>query len=154
MAQIVIGQHQTGHRFDDRNGARHYARIVPPFGFQDSRISSRIDCFLRLQQSGDGFEGYAETDVHPIGNTPLDSPGMVGTRHDPAILRSRKDIVMFRAFHGRGSEAASVFESMNGVDAQHRLTQIGVEFIEYRFTPSGWHATDEAGDDTAGGIAQ
>ena len=70
MAQIVIGQHQTGHRFDDRNGARHYARIVPPFGFQDSRISSRIDCFLRLQQSGDGFEGYAETDVHPIGNTP------------------------------------------------------------------------------------
>lgn len=73
-----IHNHQRGHSLDDRDSAGHDAGIVTALGLQGTLLEAVGSSILSLANSRRGLEGNAEVDGSTVGDTTLDTAGVVG----------------------------------------------------------------------------
>lgn len=78
-----------------------------------------------------------EDDIFPGGDSAENTTGVVLLRSHGAIGGAHERIVVLRAAQHRPGESGSDLEALDRVDAEHRLAEFGVQFVEYRLAESG-----------------
>lgn len=73
-----IHNHQRGHRLDDRDSTGHDAGVVTALGLKDTLLEAVGGSSLSLTDSRRGLECDAEVDGGTVGDTTLDTAGVVG----------------------------------------------------------------------------
>src|SRR5690606_1777318 len=99
------------------------AGIVPSFARYGDRLSFFVDALLVLHDRGHRFKRYVKVYVFTVGYPSLDPTRMVGACSDPAAL-GVKLVVMLRSPEANTGKTTAVFKTLDGVDAQHCLSQL------------------------------
>lgn len=120
---------------------------------QKGRVAFEINGMLLCQDGSHRLESYSEVDVLSVADATLNATTVIGQRCDVLAIGRYKHIVLFASPGGDSLEAFTILETLDGVDAQHRCTQLGVQLVELRLAQSPWTALDDASDDTANGVA-
>ena len=149
----MVGEDEEGHGFDHGNGSGENAGVVTAASFEGG-VLVRVggDRELFVHDGGDRFEGDAEGDGFAIGDPALDAAGAVAGGADAAFLHA-EGVVVFASGEKCSGEAAADFEALGGGQAEHGLGEVGVEFVEDRFSESWRAVADGAGDDSADAVA-
>src|SRR5690606_15411068 len=88
---------------------------------------------------GRGFESNFEMDLFPVADATEDT--------------SLRKFVVLRSAHCRSLKATTDLESFGRINAQHRLGQIGFQFIEDRFSQASRGALNNAAHHSTNTIA-
>ena len=110
VAHPVVDEDEGSHRFDDGDGARYDAWIVPAAADEFGFLAMDGDCFLLLQDGRGGFEGDAKEEFLAVGYAALDSAGIVGLCADGSVSVF-EEIVVFGAGEIGPGKSAPDFES-------------------------------------------
>ena len=108
---------------------------------------------LLAQLGGYGLEGCTEVDGLSVADAALDAARAVGEGDDGAVGGSGEGVVLLGASLADAIEAASVVESLAGIDAEHGVAQGCMEFAEHGLAQAYGTALDDAGDDASDGVA-
>src|SRR5690606_14176741 len=105
---------QRCHGFYNNDGPGYYTGIMPAFSGDFRWFTDLINGLLGTHNRRYGLKGYAEGDVHSIGNTALDASREVGQRFQLTgiVLRINKDVVVFGSLHFRPCKTGSVFKAV------------------------------------------
>ncbi len=125
--------------------------MAPPRG-QGRFLAGRCHCFLVARNGRSGLERDAEKDVLAVGDPALHAAGIVCGGPDPVIPNLER-IVMLRAFHPRRAKAGPDLKTFRGRQTEHRLGEIGFQFVEDRLPETGRDAANDALDHAANRIA-
>lgn len=128
-----IHNNQRGHGLDDRNSAGHDAGVVSALSFQDTLLEAVGSGCLSLADSRRRLERNAEVDRRPVGDTSLDTAGVVclgGEALDAVCGGNGEGVVVDGAGHFAPAEAGTNLEALGCGDAQHRMRQLGFELVE------------------------
>ena len=99
-----------------------------------------------------GFERDPEDDGHSGRDPAQHAAGVVRLGRHPPVLH-HKAVVVFAAAEPGTGETGADFESLAGVDCQHGLREIALQFVEDRFPESRRNPAHRTLDDATYGIA-
>src|SRR5256885_342645 len=116
VQQLLVGEDQRHHRFDNRRGADADARIVPALGDDLRFVPFAVDRRHRRQDRRGRLEGDAHDHRLPARNAAEDPTGMVGEESRSGAHR----IGIFLAAQARRGEAVADLDALGGVDRHHR----------------------------------
>lgn len=73
-----INDNERRHRFDDGDGTGSNAGVVATLGLEGALLQTVGSSSLSLADGGSGLESNAEVDIGSVGDTTLDTTGVVG----------------------------------------------------------------------------
>ncbi len=114
----MVKYRHCGHRFDNGYSTWQDTWIMTSASSQSGRLSVDVDCILRLQQSGNGFESHTEIDVLTIGNSALNAATVILNGRNTTIYRT-KDVVLLRASLGDAGKALTILKALDSINAKH-----------------------------------
>ena len=152
LAEEVVGQNEGGHGFDDGHSPGQHASVMAATAEQFGILAVGGDGLLRAHDGGGGLKGDAEEDIFAVGDAALDTAGMVGRGAHPAVLHPERIIVLATGELGT-RKARTDFKPLGRWQREHRLGQIGFQFVKNRFAQAGWATSDDAFDDAADRVA-
>lgn len=121
-------------------------------GLQDTLLQIVGSGVLGLADSRRGLEGDAEVDRGTVGDTTLDTTGVVGLGGEALVIRDDEGVVVDGAGHLAAAEARANLEALGGGDAQHRVGQLSLQLIEARLAQTDGHVADHAGHGTTDAV--
>ena len=136
----MVGQDETGHGFDERNGPRKDTGVVPSAPFELDGVAFAVHRFAGLQHRSYRLEADAQHDVFAVADAALDASTSVGGGSD-AVPTVHKFVVVFRSPHEGATQARTQFQRLGGGQGPHRLGKVGVQAIKDRFTPTCGHTS-------------
>lgn len=154
---------QRGHGLDNGDGAGSDAGVVTALGFEDTLAEVVGGGVLGLADGGRGLEGNAEVDVGAVGDTALDTTGVVGLGGEALLgggvgaelgrdIGDDEGVVVDGAGDLAASEAGADLEALGGGDAEHGVGELGLELVEAGLTQTDGDVADHAGDGTADAV--
>lgn len=150
-----VHDHQGGHSLDDGNSAGHNARVVAALGFQNTLLEAVGSGRLGLANGSRRLEGDAEVDRCPVGNTTLDTAGVIclGSEALAAVCGGDGEgVVVDGAWHLAAAEAGANLKTLGCGDAEHGVRQLGFEFVEAGLAQTDGHVANHAGDGSADAV--
>ena len=111
-------------------GFKHCGRTVGPY-------SGNIP-----EQRGNRLEGHPEVYVFTIGDSTLNTPGMICRSPHMPFTIGHKRIDRFATKHPHSIKTHSIVKSLDCIYAQHSLTQTGLQFSEYGIAQSHRYPLD------------
>ena len=124
---------------------------MPSFAAQSDLLKGIVDGILRQHEGGGGFESQAQVDVFTVGNATLNAAGAVGAGADAPVVHVKGVIVLTAAELG-STESAANLKSFASRDAQHGVSERGLQFVKDRVTQTNGAVADGAGNYAAQGI--
>ena len=92
------------------------------------------------------------TDVLSVADAALDAARVIGfCFYSSAVVVEY--IILFAASQFHGVETLSIGKAFHGIDAQHGISQCGVQFAKYRLSQSDGASFDDTTNHTSDGIA-
>ena len=89
---------------------------------------------LSLADGSSGLESNAEVDVGTVGDTTLDTAGVVGLGGQVGgaggSLRHDEGVVVDGAGHLAAAEAGADLEALGGGNAEHGVGELGLQLVE------------------------
>src|SRR5579875_3533504 len=153
MAEQVIGEHHRHHRLADRHGADADAGVVAAFGADLDLVAEAVDAPERLQDRAGWLDREAHHDVLAGRDSAQYATGIVGEeRHLPVLHPHLVGVPLAR--QRSRSHARADLDALDGVDAHHRLGEIGIELVVDRLAQSRGNAGGVDLDDRAGARAR
>ena len=152
MAEEVVAEDEVGHGFYDGDGTGEDAGVVTATAFEFGVFFVFGDGGLGRHDGGGGLEGDAEEDGFAIGDTALNSAGVVGFGADFVAFHVEV-VVVLGAFEGGAGESRADFETFGGWDGEHGFGEVGFEAVEDGFTEPRRAATDDALDRASDGVS-
>lgn len=148
---------QGGHGLDDGDGAGGDARVVAALGLENTLLQGVGGSVLGLADGGRGLERDPEVDVGAVGDTTLDTAGVVGFGGEPLLgggvgtelgchVGDNEGVVVDRAGNLTAAEPGADLEALGGGDAEHRVGDLGLELVETGLAQADGHVTDHAGN--------
>ncbi|KAH0533528.1 hypothetical protein FGG08_007691, partial [Glutinoglossum americanum] len=138
LAQPTVGQHQRSHGLDDRHRARQHAGVVTALGLEVDVVAGVVGARLRFEYGCRRLEDDAQIDRHTVADTTLDAARAVGRGgHVLGIAVPTVMIVVFQAAEFGTAEAGTDLDALARRQAEERLRQQRVEFVEHRLTQAG-----------------
>ena len=125
---------------------------MPTAPFERGGIAVDIDGFLLGQNCGRGLESCANDDGFAVGDTALNTAGIICARVNPAAIVV-KGIVVCRAGHRNTAKTRAGFETLAGRQRKHGFGEVRLEFVKDRFAPAGRNAMGNGLDHATEGIA-
>ena len=128
-------QRDRQHRLGDGRGAQPDAGVVPPGGDDVDGLAGDVDGAARHLDAGGGLERDLHDDVLAGGDAAEDAAGMVRRE-----ARRRQLVAMLAAALRRNRDAVADLHRLHGVDAHHRVRDVGIEAVEHRLAQADRHA--------------
>ncbi len=149
----MVGEGEGDHGFDHWDSAGEDAGVVTALAFEGRVFVVGGDSVLLWEDCRDGFEGNAEGDGHAVGDAPLDASGVVGGGVNGLVVVAAIGIVMLRTPEKSSGIAGADFKPFGCREGEEGFGEIGFEFVENGFPPTGWDSAGDSTDDSADGIA-
>ena len=150
LAQVVVGENECQHRFDDRAGAQGDAGVVPAFGDDFHVLSVAVGATAGNEDAAGCLEGGAGDDGLAAGYATQDTACVVGQEAGG----SGTFVAVFAAFAGNDVEAVADGYGLDGIDAHQRFGDVGVQAVEDGFAKAGGDAFGDDGDFCADAVAR
>ena len=152
IKQIGIQYCHGSHGLYYGHGSGQDAGVVASLDLKDCVVAVHVDGGLFSELCSHGFEEHTEVDVLSVGYASLYASGVVGEGVDFAVSHA-EDVVLLGASLPYSVEAFAIFEALDGIDAEHGGSEVGMEFGEGRFAEPWGTALDDACDDASDGVA-
>ena len=150
LTQVVVGEDERQHRFDDRAGAQGDAGVVPAFGDDFHVLSVAVGAAAGNEDAAGCLEGGAGDDGLAARYATQDAACVV--RQEPGC--SCAFVAVFAAFAGDDVEAVTDGYGLDGIDAHQRFGDVGVQAVEDGFAEAGGDAFGDDGDFCADAVAR
>src|SRR5439155_24675261 len=135
MAERVIDEYDREHRLGDRRRTYPDTRIMAAVRIDDDRLSRFVDrCAIETNRRR-RLDGDRDDDVLTGRNAAKDAARLIRQK----TLR-RHLVGMLGALLRDGPEAGADLDPLDGVDAHHRVRDVGVEFVIDGLTPADRNA--------------
>lgn len=153
MAESVIREGEGDHGFNHGDSAGEYARVVAAFALEGGVFEVSVDRILFVHDGGGGLECNAEFDGHAVADTALDAAAVVGGGVGGGLVVASEGVVVFGSFEEGACVSGADFEAFGSGEREHRFGEVGFEFIENGFAPSGGHSFNVGADDATYTVA-
>lgn len=118
---------------------------------------------LGLADSRRRLEGNAEVNIRAVGNTALDTTGVVGAGGETLLggglgsqvrlhFRGGEGVIVDGSGHLAATETRANLEALGGGDTEHSVRQLGLELVEARLTQTNGHVADHASHRTTDAV--
>ena len=118
---------------------------------------------LGLTDSRRRLEGNAEVNMSAVGDTALDTTGVVGAGGETLLggglgsqarlhFGGSEGVIVDGAGHLAASETRANLEPLSGGDTEHSVCQLGLELVEARLAQTNGHVADHASHRTTDAV--
>ena len=107
---------------------------------------------LGLTDSRGRLEGHTEVDGGSVGDTTLNTAGVVGLGLETTILRDDEGIVVDGTGHLATTEAGADLEALGGGNAQHGVRKLSLELVEAGLAQTHGNIADHTGDSSSDAV--
>ena len=135
MQDFVIRQYQRHHGFHYRRTPNADTGIVPALGSYFGRLALTRHALDGRQYRTGGLECYAAGHGLSGGDASCNAAGVIGFEPRPVVTGSHGIGILF-AGQARSGKAVADLHALDGIDAHHASSKIGIELGIDRRAPS------------------
>ena len=122
-------------------------------GLEGGGVAGVGDRMDRAEEGGYRFEAYAENYGHAVGDSALDSAGVIGPASRLSVGAGSEFVNHLGAAPQASFKSHSKFNGFGCGDGHHCVGEHGVKSMEMRRADSGGHSGDLTFNDAADGVA-
>lgn len=151
-----IHNDKGGHSLNNGDSAGHDARIVTTLSLKDTLLESVSSSVLSLTNSSGRLESDAEVNVGAVGDTALNTTGVVGlggkTLGAVLVGGNNERVVVNGTSNLAAAETGADLEALGGGDAEHGVRELGLELIEAGLAQADGYVTNHTCDGSTNAV--